>query len=153
MANKEINQLTDGTTLQDTDVIPLDRVASPWSTFKITALAVYTYILGKLETAGRVVPTGGTAGQVLRADIDGVPVFETVGLVPDGSVVGYVLRQTGTGPYDHEFASVRELPDPAGAVEGDVLTIDGTGTPVYQAPAASGLTPQQVRSLSLRARR
>jgi hypothetical protein len=94
----------------------------------------------------REIPTGGTNGQVLRANIDGDPVFETVGLVAPGSVVGYVYRQTGSGPYDHEWGAVRELPDPSGATEGDVLTIDGTGTPVYQAPAASGLTYRQVLS-------
>lgn len=136
MANKAFNELTNGTTPQDGDRMAVDRGGGPWSTVYLTMLSVYNWILGKLEANNRAVPTGGTTGQVLRINGLSVPAFETVGLVPAGSVVGYVLRQTGAGAYDNAWGSVRELPepDPGGLDDGKFVQYDGGGSWVYALP-------------------
>lgn len=131
MADTKISVLTSAGALTGDEVVPIVQSGGN------AKLALSDFI-----------PANGSTGQVLRkTSIDPyAAAWSSVGLVPDGSVAGTVLTQLSGTPGDVGFETVRQLPDPSGAVEGDVLTIDGTGTPIYQAPAASGLTYRQVLS-------
>lgn len=129
MADTKTSALPDAGAIAGTEIVP---VVQSGSNRKLSLSALLTWITAALAAAARLVPTGGTNGQVLRANVDGDPVFETVGLVPAGSVMGYVLRQTGSGPYDHGWGAVRELPevDPGGLDTDKFVKWDG-GSWVY----------------------
>lgn len=129
MADTKTSALPDAGAIAGTEIVP---VVQSGSNRKLSLSALLTWIAAALAAAARLVPTGGTNGQVLRANVDGDPVFETVGLVPAGSVMGYVLRQTGSGPYDHGWGAVRELPevDPGGLDTDKLVKWDG-GAWVY----------------------
>lgn len=73
------------------------------------------------------VPAGGSFGQVLKSGMFGDPVWSSEGLVPEGSIAGAFLRQTGVTPYVLDWTTIREVPGFDELTDqGKVLTINGS---------------------------
>ena len=82
------------------------------------------------------IPTGGTAGQVLKktgsGDTDYGWANESGGggrEVPTGGSTGQVLTKTGSGDTDYDWAGIRQVP--SGSEEGNVLIKSGSGANQY----------------------
>ena len=105
------------------------------------------------ELSHRVLPPGGTNGQVLAKnsadDFDVHWVDQQGGggsgrTVPDGGDNGQVLTSDGANGYDWaNLPEPREVPSTSGANSGDVLTVDSHGDYDWQAPPSGGVDASQ----------
>lgn len=105
------------------------------------------------ELSRRVLPPGGTNGQVLAKnsaeDFDVHWVYQQGGGgsgrdVPEGGENGQVLTADGANGYDWaNLPEPREVPSTSGANAGDVLTVDGQGDYDWQAPPSGGVDASQ----------
>lgn len=155
MANKQINQLTAAPqALADTDVAAIEQdVASVWTTGKITLLALYNWIVGKLNTAGRIIPSGGTTWQALvkTSSTDYAVSWQDVQApLPTTTLPGYVLTQQSTVAGDIDWQAPGEgLPAyTAPDDNGKVVTLVA-GIPSWQTPSG-GTTYRQTLSATRR---
>lgn len=129
MADTKTSALPDAGTLSGSELVP---VVQSGSNVKSALSALLAWITAALITAKRLIPTGGSPGEYLRrVGIDGDHEWSSAGLVPDSSNAGYVLTQRSGTAGDYGFEPIRALPDPSGAVEGEVITLDSTGAPVW----------------------
>lgn len=151
MANKQINQLTAAPqALADTDVAAIEQdVSSVWTTGKITLLALYTWIVGKLNTAGRIIPAGGTTGQALTKDSATDYDVSWVSVpppLPTTTIAGYVLTQQSTVAGDIDWSAVGEgLPAYSSPADDNKVVTLVAGVPAWVAPT-SGSTYRQTLS-------
>lgn len=105
------------------------------------------------ELSRRVLPPGGTNGQVLAKnsadDFDVHWVDQQGGggsgrTVPEGGDNGQVLTSDGANGYDWaNLPEPREVPSTSGANSGDVLTVDSHGDYDWQAPPSGGVDASQ----------
>lgn len=117
MADVKISELSSAGALGGDELIPVVQSAS---TVKVLLSAIYTWIVAALNTAGRLIPSGGASGQYLRrVGLDDYDVgWSAAGLVPDSSNTGYVLTQQSGTAGDIDWSPIPPT-DPDGA-EGNI---------------------------------
>lgn len=126
MTTKQIKDFpTPPQALADSDIVAAEQeVSGVWTTCKITLLALYTYVLGKLNTAGRIIPAGGTTDQL--------------------------LGKTSNTDYAVSWRTVYGLPTPNGSLDDDkFVKYDGGGTWSYAFPpdqSAGSVSQIQVKA-------
>lgn len=74
MANVQISGLATGSAVADADVFVTEQGGGPWTTFKVTAAALWTYILSKIlsgVSSGQIMfNSSGSIGGASKAEID-----------------------------------------------------------------------------------